>query len=336
MKKIAFLFSAAAAVACSELVPESGNEIFYSDEGGKITITIDREASPTKAMPDYTETTSDEEIINNVAVFVFDKATGTLNASCELETLDEGCTMTVTAGEKIVYAVVNGPDLSHVTKVSELERTEDDLSATDISTNGLVMVGREDCIVAAGQTATPVVTVKRLVARVVLLAVKCSLPSQYKSMRVNSVYLGDANSIQSFGGTVSGKVNVDGYEDAEKTRPIGQNDVLGACSGYMFRTATKLIDVGNTDWTRRHLYCQPSDDESVTCMYMIVTIDGTPYYYRVPLVNGLKSNSTYSVEVEIANIGSLLPPDTDMQKGEISATVEVAGWDVGDKYEVEF
>jgi hypothetical protein len=56
----------------------------------------------------------------------------------------------------------------------------------------------------------------------------------------------------------------------------------------------------------------------------------------VPLNQGLVANTTYSVELTITNLGSSTPPDGDLNKGNITAVVKVAGWIPGNSYVEEF
>lgn len=337
MKKIFFLSVIMACVACNEFAHEYVGNADEVASGGHLRVTVEQASDLTKAQTDYTAVLDVEKAVNNVTVLVFDKATGVLNASKELGSLTEECEFTITTGEKTVYAVVNYSDLGSVTTISQLEQKLDDLSETDVNTDGFVMVGSRDCTVRTGTPAEPVITVKRLVARVVLQKITNRIPAQYGYMVVNCVYLGNANTVQSFSGEVSSMLNPGGYADAAKTKPIGKSSVLGSCPGYLFKTVSANIATGATNSTRHHMYCQPnSDDENVTCLYILATIGGVQYYYRVPLHLGLAANTTCSVEVEIANLGALLPPDGDMQKGEIKATINISGWDTGEKYEVQF
>ena len=198
------------------------------------------------------------------------------------------------------------------------------------------MFGSGNCTVEEGEIAEPVISVKRLVSRVVLRSIVNKVPKQYGSMTVNCVYLSNANTKQSLSGTVSGTVNPNGYEDSSKTKPIGKNGITGSCPGYLYRAVNKTVAVGASHTDKYHMYCQPSSSGTITCVYLLATIGGSQYYYRVPLQNGIQANKTYSIDVEIVNLGAALPPDGDIQKGEIKATVNVSGWDAGDSYVVEF
>jgi len=336
MRKIAVFMAMAACAACSYGISDQSGTGSASKEQGTLSVTIEHERVETKAQTDYTTVLDEEKAVNSIAVFVFDKASGILNSYKEIGSLSEECTFSVTTGEKTVYAVLNGPDLGMVTTVSQLQQIVDDLSGSEINSTGLVMAGSGHCNVEAGKIAEPVIIVRRLVSRVVLQKITNNVPPQYGSLTVDCVYLGNANTRQTISGTVSGKVNPDGYEDAAKTKPIGKNRVTGSCAGYLYRQADADISVGASNSTKYHMYCQPSGQDAVTCLYILATIGNGQYYYRVPFNNGLQANKTYSVEIEIVNLGSELPPDGDVQKGEIRATVTMAGWDAGDSYVIQF
>lgn len=336
MKKLAFVVSVFACMACNESEFTSGNPGMSDNSDGEISVVIGYESVTTKAITDYTAELNEEKVVKNVSVLVFDRSTGKLNAFRRTDSVEDGYTFTVTSGSKTVYAVVNGPEMSNVKSLEQMGQFVDDLSLSDPGDDGFVMVGSVACSVSADVVARPVVVVKRLVSRVVLQKVTNNIPAQYGKMKIDCVYLGNANSQQSFAGAVSGKVNPDGYADAAKTKPVGKNGNFGSCPGYMYRSSTAEIASGTSEMTKYHMYCQPSDGQNMTCMYLLVTIDGSQYYYRVPLSMGLTANTTSSVELEITNLGAPLPPDGDMQRGEIVATVSIAGWSAGEKYEVEF
>ena len=336
MKKFACFLAVAACVACNYDVCEVSGDEQASKGQGDLEVTIEHESLKTKALTDYTMPLLEENAVKSTAVFVFDKATGNLNAYKKITKSGEECVFSVTTGEKVVCAVLNVESIGAVTTLEEFDKLVDDLSGTDIVNDGLVMVGRQNCVVRNGETSEPTVTVKRMVARVVLTKVTNNVPPQYGDIVVNCVYLGNANTVQTYGGTPSVSVNPDGYAGKDKTQPIGKDGVTGACPAYMYREIGGTVSTGAEITTKYHLYCQPTDEKVVTCMYLLVTIGGSQYYYRVPLKNGLEANKTYSVELEIVNLGSVTPPDGDIQKGEIMPIVTVSGWNAGDSYIVEF
>lgn len=336
MRKIACFFAVALCVACNYGVGDVSGEDLAGKSSGELSVVIECESLATRAVTDYTEPLAEENKINKIDVLVFEKSTGKLNASKVVSGVGDQCVFSITTGEKTVYAVANAPDLSGVLTVSQLEQVINDLSATDYMSDGFVMVGKQDCSVRLGEVSQPVIALKRMVARIVVRKIRNGIASQYGTIGLDCVYLANANKIQTLGGVSSVPVNVGGYADAAKTQPIGKNGVKGACPGYMFREMGPSLPQGTSVMGGYHMYCHPTNANAKTCMYLLVTIAGGQYYYRVPLQNGLQANKTYSVDVEFVNLGSTIPPDGDLQKGEIKAVVSVSGWDAGDSYEVEF
>lgn len=335
MRKIACFFAVALCVACNYDVCDGSGEDLAGKSSGELSIKIEYETL-TKSMTDYTEALEEENVIEDITVLVFDKSTGKLNASKEISRVDDRCVFSITTGEKVVYAVANAPDLSTVLTLTQLKQVVDDMSQSDYFTDGFVMVGNEDCMVRVGEVSEPVIMLKRLVARVVLCQVKNSMASQYGPVSIDCVYLGNANTVQTLGGSPSVTVNVNGYMDATKNRPIGKNNNQGACPEYMFRQVGVSVANGSSNTDKYYMYSHPNGNGAKTCLYLLATVGGDQYYYRVPLHNGLQANKTYSVDVEIVNLGAVEPPDGDFQKGEIKAFVNVSGWDAGDSYVVEF
>ena len=335
MRILSFIAAVAVFVGCVDSAFE-GNVVEGEAGGcGLMSVAVRLDDAVTKSQTDYVTALDDEAKANKVTVLVFDKSTGALNASMEVDGLSDKCEMNLPVGAKLVYAVVNGPSLSSVLKLTHLNALLDDLSRSDMSTAGLTLVGSKECSVVAGSSAVPVtVTVRWLVSRVVLRKVECNLPAQYGSMTIDCVYLGNANSVQTFAGAASTMVNVKGLSSDGK--PVGQSGVKGACDSYMYRAVGKTVSVGGTHTEKYHMYCQPNQSDNHTCIYLLTTIGGGKYYYRVPLNQGLVANSTCTVDLKITNLGSPTPPDGDLQKGEITASITVAGWTAGNGYVTEF
>lgn len=328
------VFAVLSLAACVE--DYSSVETSGTDSGsGTLVVNMVKEADHTKTETSYVSVLEEEKAEHKVEIFVFDRSTDRLAASRTVSSVLEKCTFSMPVGPKSVYVVVNGPDMRKVRNLGQFNQVLDDLSGTSLSDDGLVMVGYADCTVTPGAVARPLVVVKRLVARVVVQKISCSIPSQYDKMRVDCVFLGNAYSKQTLSGTVSEMCNKDGYAGA-KENPIGKNGVKGACEEYFFRNVNSEITVGSSSLSKHHLYCQPNSTDTHTCLYLLVTIGDTQYYYRVPLHNKLRANATCSVEIDIINLGASLPPDNDIQKGEIIADVKIDGWAAGDDYSVLF
>lgn len=324
--------------SCVKNVEEGFETVSPDAKDGVLSVRLMNEGMHVKGG----DTSSDLEVLEQekkvvkVSVLVFDQATGMLNASKELETLNEECTMSVPVGQKVIYAVVNGPDLGEITRLSQMGGLVDNLSESDMLEDGLTMLGSEVCVVQAGVQATPVVGVKRLVSRVVLKRVACNIAQQYGGMTIDCVYLGNANTVQYGSGMVDGMVNPDGYADADRTSMIGKGGVSGSCAGYMYRKVAAEVPVNGEHAGLYHMYCQPNKSSEYTCLYLLTTIGGVQYYYRVPLNKGLEANHTCSVEILISNLGSLTPPHEDYQNGSIQASISIEGWSAGNGYVTEF
>ena len=196
-------------------------------------------------------------------------------------------------------------------------------------------MGQTEYEVKAGNANEPAtVTVGWLASRVVLSGVSCNIPEQHGNMSVDCVYLGNAHTVQTFGGVSSEMRNVNGLSQSGGS--IGIDGETGDFASYMYRSIGKSVDVGENLTDKYYMYCQPNSLESYTCLYLLVTIGGQKYYYRVPLTEGLQPNTTCSVDLRITNLGSPTPPDGDMQKGEIEAEITFDNWLPGNHYVTEF
>lgn len=335
MKFFSLMSMAVMLVGCAEIALSGVNENDVVEEVGLMSVELRYDDQLSKSLTKSVETLDEEVKVNKISILVFDKATNVLNASSEISTLSDKCELSLPVGEKVVYAVVNGPSLSQIKKMGDMDRLIDDLTEGDFSTRGLTLVGKQDCKIVAGATPTSVsVIVRWLVSRVVLNRVECNLPLQYGKLVVESVFLGNANTRQTFAGSSSDAVNINGHNATGSA--IGAIGVKGECASYLYRQVGKEASSDKALENNYYMYCQPNDTDTYTCLYLLADIDGGKYYYRVPLNKKLQANLSYSVDLKVTNIGSLTPPDGDMQKGEIQALVTVAGWTAGNSYTAEF
>ena len=303
---------------------------------GLMSVTLRYEYAASKALDSYDFVLKEEVQVNDIQVLVFDSATGDLQRSASMESVGAKCEFDIPIGTKVVYALINGPDVSRVKTLSSFRALTDELSGRDYQSDGFVMVGSSICAVLPGEVARPVIKVGRLVSRVVLRSVTCNVARQYEGMTVDCVFLGNAALGHSLGGESFGWANIGGYSDSMKTQPIGLDGVEGACPEYLYRSIDCTLQVGQKYEEPVCLYCYPNETSDYTCLYILATIGQRPYYYRVPLDKKLTSNMTCAVDVAITNLGADLPPDGDLQKGEIEATVSIDGWSMGYLYNAEF
>ena len=338
MKKLAFAAIVAVSAGCSR---NADSPLMYNPENvenGKMSVSVMFDDALTRSVTDYVEALDSEKKVNSVTVLVFDEASERLQASKELNSITDTCQMSLPVGQRIVYAVVNGPELSGITRLSQLSSCVDDLKSGDMGQRGLTLIGNGRHTVVAGESSQmPPIPVRWLVARVVLNSVACNIPSQYGEMTVESVFLGNAMTSRTFFGASDNRVNPDGYANRDgELEPVGLNGWLGECNTYLYREVGETVAVEGACEKKYHMYCQPDVVSGTTSMYILVSIGGVKYYYRVPLDKGLEANSTSSVDVVITNLGSETPPSDDLQKGQLTATVTFAGWTAGNSYSAEF
>ena len=326
--------------------PVAGPQVF-----GTIQLTIDAESGPqTRAVSAYTTAQTYETQVNKVQVFVFG-SDGKINFYKDLGTSLTG-SISTTAGTKTVYAVVNGPDLSSVATLSELESTAVDLSVNSTTAStGFVMAGKGTCTVTSSSTACPV-TVSRLVSRVVLKSIENGLPSSYGEMRVDRVYLSNVVGNQDLSGSASPATwyNKEGRKDESplvESHIIDGSTYKASCEDLTYRNVGQSLAIGGTlePSTPYLLYafpnsatgtpsgCSTSFAPQRSVLVVVATIQGETYYYPVVLDGStLERNTSYTVGLAINSLGSK-DPNEPVDKGSISVTVTIDGWKAGATYD---
>ena len=336
MKYLSFFAAIAVLVGCAKGAGELNDAGKTSAENGVLSVCVGFEDRQTRAVDGNVDALPDEMAAKKVTFLVFDKGTGLLSTMKTLTSVTETCTFTLPAGDKTVYAVVNGPDLSGIRSREQMSGLVDDLSSGTMSSDGLTMVGYKDCTVGA-QSEPEKIVVYWLVSRVVLKSVTCNILEEHENMTVDCVFLGNANTRQTFGGDSMVMVNLNGRVERDgQNVSVGLDGETGLCESYLFRSVGETVSVNASTTEEYYMYCQPNDSGTHTCLYLLVDIKGGTYYYMVPLNQGLVANTTYSVELTITNLGSSTPPDGDLNKGNITAVVKVAGWIPGNSYVEEF
>lgn len=204
MKKLSIFLAAIAAtvgfVSCNKAV-DNTPAAEQEELGGAIEVNINS-ISETKAatgdMKDFQ--------INQVQVFVFDKATGRMETDKFVGGLSDNISTSVTlntkTGAKVVYALVNHPRLYLTPGTTGELLTNFEARLTDLSENtaiNLVMSGRNEInVVDVNRNGTAIapqtmdVYVKRLVARIQLDALKVDFRDgslQDATFTVKEIYL---------------------------------------------------------------------------------------------------------------------------------------------------
>ena len=350
MKKTLLLMAAVATMACS--CDKDGDCIPCQKEEGQeqtatLQVSLDLEGEPQTRVTNYVTAQPYETAVNDVQIFVFDSK-GALATYLDADTKTSDITINTIYGQKTVYAVVNGPDLSGITTQDALEHTAVDLGANSTTTSkGFVMVGSNACNVS-GTTATVSISVKRLVARVALQKITNSLPDSYGSLTVNSVMLinvaGNQNlectaSISTWynkmgrkDGATSSSQFIDGTTNLASHatltfmsvgKSVANGGSLAPPTPYLFYTYQNNSTSEGNGWSNTF-------SARKTRLVVTATIGGTKYYYPVSISNPQR-NTAHTVELTITGLGST-DPDILVQKGAITATVTVDPWQNGAVY----
>ena len=349
MKKTLLLMAAVAAMVCScdkdgDCVPCQKEE--EQEQKATLRVSLNLEGDPQTRATNYVTAQAYETAVNDVQIFVFDSK-GALATYLDADTKTSDITINTIYGQKTVYAVVNGPDLSGITTQDALEHTAVDLGANSTTTSkGFVMVGSNACNVS-GTTATVSISVKRLVARVALQKITNSLPDSYGSLTVNSVMLINVAGNQNLECTasISTWYNKMGRKDgASATQIIDGTTNLASHPTLTFMSVGKSVANGGSlaPATPYLFYTYQNNSTSEgngwsntfsarkTRLVVTATIGGTKYYYPVSISNPQR-NTAHTVELTITGLGST-DPDILVQKGAITATVTVDPWQNGAVY----
>ena len=348
MKKTFSIFALAAAVLCS-CTKEADCLPCQEEQNASLEVSLAFEESPeTRAVTPYTTSQTYEKQVNKVQVFIFDES-GKLNIYKNAGTTQTGIKISTTAGKKTVWAVVNGPDLSSVSSLSELEDKAVDLSDNSTSAaTGFVMAGSTSCTVGT-TSATATVNVSRLVARVALQKVVNSLPEGYGAITINNVVLTNVVGNQNIAGdaSISTWYNKMGRKDGATaaTQIIDGTTNKASCEALTFKSVSAQVAnaAEHKPSTPYLFYTYPNSTTTDATgwvdpftprkarMVVTATIDGTRYYYPVT-INNPERNKAYTVELTITGLGST-DPDKPIEKGAIEASIVVQEWVAGATYE---
>lgn len=348
MKKSFILIAAAFAafalttVSCNK---DNSTPVVMNPDEGAIAVTIGGEAS-TKAVA-----IAVEKQLSELTFFVFDKSGGSADGrldivkqatAAEIETFNTNdysgnwTIEKVKVGKKTVVAVANFP-YARIASIKTLNDLK--LIAVDLGDNSrtatagkFVMYGETEVTVTAGTAATPSITLNRLVARVILHEFENKLPAIYGSVTVKSVYLANVVGNQNLGGTAVPAadkwLNKLGCKGSSYTAAtvIGNGDVTAEVPEMTFRASNAACALNATAQPDASVYgfknmssTAPNklsegfnEGGAKSMFYVIVTIDGTDYWYPIEL-NGLEANYDYSVKLTVIGLGNR-PDDSEFGK----------------------
>ena len=318
------------------------------EERGTLTVSLDFEEDPLTRATSYVEAQDYETAVNRVQVLVFDSS-GALNSYVDAGKSTGSISISTTTGSKTVWAVVNGPDLSAAKTITNVQNKAIDMNDNGTTTTkGFVMSGYASCTVSSS-TSTVSIPVKRHLARVALQKVTNSLPASYGSITIDNVMLTNVVGDQNFAGTAAVRNWLN--KMGRKSGATVSSMIIDGNSHYATNPELTFDKIGaelangasHSPSTPYLLYGYPNSTSTdatgwainftarKTRLVVTATINGTKYYYPITIDSPAR-NTAYTVELTITGIGSN-DPDKPVEKGALSASISVEGWQTGTVYD---
>ena len=310
MKKSIFAFAAALAalVACNKneatpMQPQDQESLVPCE----LTVGI------CGAMTKATAVAADNEAkVNRLQVFVF--RGDDLDAYASVENAKE-LTLSCTAGERVVYALVNAPDYSTVPGKAALLAKVSELEANTLT--NFEMVGSKT--VTLPQSEKVSIDVNRIASRVVLKKITRNFTSaalQALDFTVDAIYLVN----------VAGNTSYDLTAAPAAWYNIAENK--NELASLLYDAPAAPIVNGQSYPTAHTFYAYPNDLAVNTTRIVIETTLGeTKYYYPINLP-AMDSNKSYEIEeVKITRPGSD-NPDEPVSFADATFSINVIDWTV--------
>lgn len=331
-----------------------------------ITVVNDDDALATKA-DSGVDILAGEDAAKDAQVFLFD-ASGNLYRKFDI-TGGTGNTLSKTEeGVKIgtytVAVVLNGlaagnafASLNTIGTLTALRAAVVTLASSVPGAQFTMYGEKADVNVAVGGTARAEISVKRFVSRIRLVSVKNALPEAYGALTVNNVFVINALSSWNLAGSdnPAGKFNWGGRKE-NKSESSSKSDFIAAAadcslSGVAYGAQTfaspgtsvpRNLNSGTNIGSAFYVYPNATADDkggntfqgpismntnAPTRLVVVATINQVPYYYPVT-VPAMSRNNTYDIALTIKGFGSD-DPNKEVLMGNMSVTVNIAGWNAG-------
>lgn len=301
----------------------------------------------TKAVTPYNNSMTYEKQVNSVQILIFDN--NKLNSYLNAGTNTSGISIKTTKGSKEVWAIVNGPDLSGISTLSEIQNQVVMLgdNSTEAS-KGFVMSGSKSCNLSTS-SASATIPVSRLVSRIALQKITNSLPEAYGNLTVSKLFLANVvgNTTLSGDASINTWYNKMGRTDTatSSSQIIDGSSYPASCPELTYKYAGAIITNGEsrTLETPYLLYCNPNNTKTdyngwstvftarKTRLIVCASVGGSIYYYPVT-IDTPGRNCTYTIELTITGLGAT-DPDQPVEKGTIMTIVSVQEWTNGATYD---
>ena len=135
MKRLLIFAMLVAAVGCMKVSQENvdtGSDI----QTGVVSVRVRFDDAPVRSQATHVESLEQEKAVRKVCVMVFDKESGLLNSLVSMtgdEMENDACQMYLPVGDKVIYAIVNGPDPDGVSRLSDVGSRVDEFSVSGMN-----------------------------------------------------------------------------------------------------------------------------------------------------------------------------------------------------------
>lgn len=296
---------------------------------GTVAISLTTESAATKAEA-YTSLTDAERRLTDIQVVIFNAA-GVVERLLTTEDFTisgnsaSSGDVSLSVGNKTVYAIVNGPSVASMTKAQIDALTVGLAEYNDRGTDFIQFASASTVVSTSGKAPVSLRT-RRPVSRVTLVELNNSLIS---GRQVTRAYAFIANGVkEATMSTLAGKtsyVNIGGYVSGSAI----DGSAVKAESEGMTAFALPSSIANGSSWTGQALtysYATPSGG-SDAWLVVAAEIDGVVNYYNVRL-GALAANTAYTVALTIRNFGSD-EPCTDNETGTATMTITSESWTDG-------
>ncbi len=297
----------------------------------------------TKSTGSEHQSQSDDNYINDIAIFVFNTDVNkTLETYKYVKITDQSVlnsiTFQTTTGNKNVYVIANSHDSTQWTGIvreSQFLLKESNLKDEDLK-NFTMSGNLTNTQISISNSIN--LTLKRVVAKVVINSIKTDfMGGPYQGMVLSNIkfYLTNVHKVRPY------------IEGNATTNPFIINPLQHTASTYADCKISGLVydqpagTIGDTPYTvKHHFYAyensisSETQTEKFTRLIVEATLNGVNYYYPVNINredfggttnNGIKRNTVYIITLIIKRPGST-SPEILVEKGAVITSVTIADW----------
>lgn len=305
MKRVIPIFFAAVALLVVSCQKER-SALSVATRPVSMTVNVS-DGNATRATGSFAD---NEASVNSLQVFCFDKATGTVEDY--RTSSSKSVSLSITTGTKRIYALANCPDLSSVASEDALLATVSRLSDNSLSSFEMISPTGEGAEYAVTESGTLNLTVKRIVAKILVDKISAAFTSsglQSADFIVNKIYLVNVVKSNRYDLSATPAEYYSGSEDN------GTNVNAMICeTGLSYNLKNSGFST-----VSHGFYVYPNNSVNKTKVVMEATLLGAEQVYSFELPS-VERNKVYEIE-EI----KITRQSGDLTDNEV--TITVSDWD---------